>query len=89
MLPVVVMVALVAFAGTVLLRQPATTTAAGRVTSARTDEVCLDAQGHDVCLDREHVEHLRVGAMRTGDCVDVTWAGDLVVAASLVSVVRC
>ncbi len=56
--PVLVMAALVAFAGTVLLRQPAPTTAAGTVTSARTDEVCLTTSGHDVCLDREHVEHL-------------------------------
>ncbi len=45
MVPVVVMAALVAFAGTVLLRQPAATTAAGTVTSVRTDEVCLSTSG--------------------------------------------
>ncbi len=89
MVPVLVMAALVAFAGTVLLRQPAPTTAAGTVTSARTDEVCLTTSGHDVCLDREHVEHLALAGLRPGDCVDVTRTSDLVVAESLVRVVRC
>lgn len=87
--PVVVMAALVAFAGTVLLRQPAATTAVGTVTSVRTDEVCLNTAGHGVCLDREHIEHLALGGLRPGDCVDVTRTSDLVVAESLVHVVRC
>lgn len=85
--PVVVLAALVAFAGLVLLRQPSRTTAPGTVTSVAPGLVCLRTQGRDVCLDREHVEHLAVAGTRPGQCVDVTWAGGLVVAGSLVRVV--
>ncbi|PRY16051.1 hypothetical protein [Kineococcus rhizosphaerae] len=86
-LPVVVAAVLLAFAAVVLLRQPPATTAAGRVTEARPGRVCLRTAGHDVCLDSRHVEHLRVAGLHAGDCADVTWTGDLVVAESLVSVV--
>ncbi|MEZ0165535.1 hypothetical protein AB2L27_12305 [Kineococcus sp. LSe6-4] len=93
MVPVLVAVALAAFAGTVLLHQPPPTTAPGTVTGARPGEVCLHVQGpgagHDVCLDRQHVEHLALAGTHPGDCVEVTWTSDLVVAGSLVRVVRC
>lgn len=85
-LPVVIMAALVVLAGAVLLRQPAQSSAPGRITSVAAQEVCLDTGGHDVCLDPEHVEHLQVRGMSVGQCLDVTWAGDLVVAESLVRV---
>ena len=87
-LPVVVTAALLALALAVLLRQPTPSTAPGTVTHAARTEVCLRTDGHDVCLDREHVEHLGLSALRPGDCVDATWTGDLVVAESLVRVVR-
>ncbi|MEZ0492450.1 hypothetical protein AB2L28_09405 [Kineococcus sp. TBRC 1896] len=87
--PVLVMAVLVAVAGVVLLRQPAPTTARGTVTSAAPGEVCLTTSGHDVCLDREHVEHLALAGVRPGRCVDVTWTSDLVVAESLVRVTPC
>lgn len=87
-LPVVVMAALVALAAAVLLRQPTPTTAVGTVTSAARTEVCLRTDGHDVCLDREHIDHLGLAALHTGDCVDATWTGDLVVAEALVRVVQ-
>ena len=86
LLPIAVMVALAALAVAVLARQPTRTTAAGTVTSAAAAEVCLQAGGHDVCLDREHVDHLQLAGVRPGDCLRVTWTGDLVVAESLVSV---
>ncbi|WP_432541785.1 hypothetical protein [Kineococcus sp. SYSU DK002] len=86
-LPAAVTTVLLVLAGAVLLHQPASTTAAGRITRAGAQEVCLRTAGHDVCLDRGHVDHLRLAGVRAGDCADVTWSGDLVVAASLRSVV--
>ena len=85
-LPVVVVVALVALAVAVLGRQPVRTTATGTVTGATRTEVCLRTGAHDVCLDREHIDHLGLGGLHAGDCVDATWTGDLVVAGSLVRV---
>ncbi|WP_328294468.1 hypothetical protein OG218_17315 [Kineococcus sp. NBC_00420] len=87
-LPVVVTAALLALALAVLLRQPTPSTAPGTVTRAARTEVCLRTAGHDVCLDREHVDHLGLSGLRPGDCVAATWTGDLLVAESLVRVVR-
>ena len=87
-LPVVVTAALLALALAVLLHRPTPSTAPGTVTRAARTEVCLHTDAHDVCLDREHVEHLGLSGLRPGDCVDATWTGDLVVAESLVRVVR-
>lgn len=88
-LPVLVMAGLIAFAGVVLLRQPELSTARGAVTSVGAQEVCLRENGRDVCLDAEHIDHLSLAGYAVGDCVDVTWAGTLVVAESLTRVTRC
>lgn len=86
---VVVMAALVAFAGYVLLRPVPTTTTTGTVTSAAPPaQVCLAVDGGpmSLCLDAEHVDHLALGGATAGECVDVSYQGRLLVDESLTRV---
>lgn len=84
---IAVMVALVGFAGFILMRPVPVTTTTATVTSTAADAVCLDvAASGPLCLDREHIDHLDLGGLRAGGCVDVSYQGRLVVDESLTRV---
>lgn len=84
----VVVVALAVVAGVLLLRPVDDGSTAATVTSVTPAQVCLavDDGPADLCLDAVHVEHLGLGGLRRGQCLDLAHQGGVVVAESLTGV---
>ncbi|ABS03924.1 hypothetical protein [Kineococcus radiotolerans] len=81
---------LLTFAAVIVLRTPAHTSEAAVVVSTG-PAVCLQLTGgQQLCFDPEHVAHLSLGSLRTGECVNTTRAGaaDTAVMAEAFTLVR-
>ncbi|WP_460436720.1 hypothetical protein [Angustibacter speluncae] len=69
-----VLVGLVVVAALVLTRPTPALRTSALVTSATASDVCVDAPEGSLCWDAEHVDHLRLGGVREGDCLEVVYA---------------
>ncbi len=67
------MVVLVAAVAVALLHPSEARTTDAVVRSASPSAVCLDAAQGALCLDPEHIEHLRLDGVERGDCLRVEY----------------